>query len=168
MSSTAYILLGSNLGEREKHLSSAIAMTKDIPGLKLCDSSSVYSSEALQMTEGTPSFLNQAIKVETELTSCELLTALETIEQAFGRTDKGEKRSRTIDLDILLYDSEIVDSEKLTIPHPELLNRAFALIPVIEIDPTLIHPLTKKPLNNYLNAEDLKTVRQKETNGPAI
>ena len=166
MTSTAYILLGSNLGDREKYLSSAMAMIKEIPGLKLCGSSSVYSSKAQQMASGTPSFLNQAIKVKTKFKSIELLTALEKIEQALDRTGKGKQLSRTIDLDILLYDTEIVDTERLTIPHPELLNRAFALIPVIEIDPALVHPLTNKRLKDYLNDEDFKLVRQKEENAP--
>lgn len=168
MTSTAYILIGSNLGDRERFLSSAIAMIKEIPGLELCDRSSVYSSKAQQMASGTPSFLNQAIKVETRLRPLELLTALEKIEQAFGRTDKGKQLSRTIDLDILLYDAEIVETERLTIPHPELLNRAFALIPLIEIDPRLVHPLTGKRLKDYLNDEDFKLVRQKEEHGPVI
>ncbi len=168
MTSTAYILIGSNLGDREKYLSSAIAMIKETPGLELCEHSSVYSSEAQQMANGTPSFLNQAVKVKTEFTSSELLTALEKIEQAFGRTDKGKQLSRTIDLDILLYDAEIVETERLTIPHPELLNRAFALIPLIEIDPRLVHPLTGKRLKDYLNDEDFELVRQKEEHGPVI
>ena len=166
MTSTAYILLGSNLGNREKYLSSAIAMIKEITGLKLSGSSSIYSSTARQMKSGTPPFLNQAIKVDTELPSFELLTALEKIEQTLDRTDKGKYLSRTIDLDILLYDTEIVNSKRLTIPHPELLNRAFALIPVIEIDPTLVHPLTNKRLKDYLKNEDFKFVRQKEKNAP--
>jgi len=167
MTSTAYILLGSNLGDREKYLSSAIVMIKDIPGIELSSSSSVYSSKAEQMASGTPSFLNQVIKVKTELTSIELLTALEKIEQALDRTGKGKYISRTIDLDILLYDTEIINTERLTIPHPELLNRAFALIPLVEIDPTLVHPLTNKRLKDYLNDEDFKLVIQKETHAPA-
>ncbi len=168
MTSTAYILLGSNLGDREKFLSSAMVMIKEIPGLKLCGSSSVYSSKAEQMASGTPSFLNQAIKVETKLRPLELLMALEKIEQALGRDDKGKNLSRKIDLDILLYDSEIVETEKLVIPHPELLNRAFALVPVIEIEPTLVHPLTDKRLSDYVNEEDCELVREKEENGPVI
>ena len=168
MTSTAYILIGSNLGDREKYLSSAIAMIKETPGLELCDRSSVYSSEAQQMANGTPSFLNQAIKVETRLRPLELLTALEKIEQALGRDDKGKNLSRKIDLDILLYDTEIVNTKRLTIPHPELLNRAFALIPLIEIDPELVHPLTGRRLKDYLNDEDFKLVRQKEEHGPVI
>ena len=168
MTSTAYILIGSNLGDREKYLSSAIAMIKETPGLELCDRSSVYSSEAQQMANGTPSFLNQAIRVETRLRPLELLTALETIEQALGRDDKGKNLSRKIDLDILLYDTEIVNTKRLTIPHPELLNRAFALIPLIEIDPELVHPLTGRRLKDYLNDEDFELVRQKEEHGPVI
>lgn len=166
MTSTAYILLGSNLGEREKYLSSAIAMIKEIPGLRLSGSSSVYSSPAQQMASGTPPFLNQAIKVDTSLSSLELLTALEKIEQALDRTDKRKQLSRTIDLDILLFGGETIKTDRLTIPHPEFLNRAFALIPVIEIDPTLVHPLTHKRLKDYLNDEDFKLVRQKEENAP--
>jgi len=166
MSSTAYILLGSNLGEREKYLSSAIEIIKDIPGLKLRGTSSVYSSPAQQMASGTSPFLNQAIKVYTGLSSFELLTALEKIEQALDRTNKGKYLSRTIDLDILLFGRETIKTDRLTIPHPEFLNRAFALIPVIEIDPMLVHPLTNKRLKDYLNDEDFKLVIKKETHAP--
>ena len=166
MTSTAYILLGSNLGDRENYLSSAIAMIKDTPGLKLAGGSAVYASPAQQMKSGTPPFLNQAIKVDTALSPIELLTALEKIERAIGRTGKGKQISRTIDLDILLFGQEKVKTDRLTIPHPELLNRTFALIPVIEIDPTMVHPLTNKLLRDYLNDDDIKLVRQKEENAP--
>ena len=166
MTSTAYILLGSNLGDREKFLNSAITMIKDSPGLKLAASSAVYSSPAQQMQSGTPPFLNQAIEVDTTLSTFELLTTLDKIERALGRTGKGKQLSRTIDLDILLFGQEIVKTDKLTIPHPELLNRAFALIPLTEIEPTLVHPLTNKHLRDYLNDDDVKLVRQKEENAP--
>ena len=166
MTSTAYILLGSNLGDREKYLSSAMAMIKEVPGLALSGSSSVYSSPAEQMPSGTPPFLNQALKVDTQHSSFELLTALERIEQALDRTDKGKYLSRTIDLDILLFGDETIKTNRLTIPHPEFLNRAFALIPVIEIDPTLVHPLTNKRLRDYLNDENFKLVRLKKENAP--
>ena len=167
MTSTAYILLGSNLGDREKYLNSAIAMIKEIPGLRLSGSSSVYSSPAQQMASGTPPFLNQAIKIDTQLTSFELLATLEKIEQALDRSDKRKYLSRTIDLDILLFGSETIKTDRLTIPHPEFLNRAFALIPVVEIDSRLVHPLTNKRLRDYLHNEDFKLVRQKEKNAPA-
>jgi 7,8-dihydro-6-hydroxymethylpterin-pyrophosphokinase len=71
-----------------------------------------------------------------------------------GRTDKGQKKARTIDMDILLFGDEIIDSERLTIPHKELTNRPFALIPLVQISPKIIHPVSKKPLSEYLTKDD--------------
>ena len=98
-----------------------------------------------------PSYLNQAIKAEYQFRPLELLHSLERIEKEMGRTDKGRRQPRTIDIDILLFGSLHVKERELAIPHPRLLERPFAMIPIVEIDPSLVHPLTHKPIASYIN-----------------
>jgi len=153
MTQGIYILLGSNLGDREKSLAKALGRIEGIEGLELVAASSVYISEAQDMQGENPSFLNQVIKADYDYSPGELLSALENIEIELGRTDKGKKSPRTIDLDILLFDDRTMETERLTIPHSELLNRPFAMVPLLQIDPDLIHPGTGKQVSEYLNDE---------------
>ena len=164
MKKLVYILLGSNLGDREKHLNSATQLINNISGVDIIDCSRIYSSPAYQMESDTPSFLNQAVRINCSLAAFELLSVLEEIEQTLGRTEKGKNLSRIIDLDILLFADDIFKSDKLTIPHPGLLNRPFALIPLVELDPKIIHPVTQKSLSNYISDKDFRLVTPKEEN----
>ncbi len=158
MSETAYILLGSNLGDREAILLAARDRMAAMDGLQLTASSPLYSSEAVEMADDNPRFLNQVIKATVRQTPEELLTALETIETELGRTGKGEYQDRTIDLDILLYGQHQVASERLTIPHRRLLDRSFAMIPLLQIDPDLIHPGSGRRLAEYVDDDSRKQV----------
>jgi 2-amino-4-hydroxy-6-hydroxymethyldihydropteridine diphosphokinase len=151
MAETAYILIGSNLGDREKNLKSAVEKMRSVEGLEIVATSSVYVSEAVDMKGENPSFLNQVIMIDYQYRPNELLDQLEAIEQALGRTDKGKKQPRTADLDILLFGNQTVNTDRLTIPHAKLLDRPFALIPMLEIDPELMHPVAKKPLAGFVN-----------------
>ena len=146
MAETAYILLGSNMGDREQFLNAALARMETVEGLEMIAISSVYVSEAEGMPGECPSFLNQAVKGEYKYTPAELLHTLERIERGLGRTDKGTCQPRTIDLDILLFGSRMINTARLTVPHRKLLSRSFALIPLLEIDPDIIHPVTGKPV----------------------
>jgi 2-amino-4-hydroxy-6-hydroxymethyldihydropteridine diphosphokinase len=110
------------------------------------------------MSIDSPSFLNQAIQLSTNLTSLELLNLLESIESRMGRTDKGTKRSRTIDLDILLFENQVIDDVHITIPHKELLRRPFTLVPLLEIAPDIIHPVTNKKISTYLSVDDANQI----------
>lgn len=158
MAETTYILLGSNLGDREKNLVKAITQIETIPGLELVATSAVYLSEAREMSEDSPSFLNQVAMADYDYRPQELLVALEKIETSLGRTDKGKRLPRVIDLDILLFGSEIIDTESLSIPHRQLLNRAFAMLPLLQISPEINHPVTKEPISNYLAATDRESI----------
>jgi 2-amino-4-hydroxy-6-hydroxymethyldihydropteridine diphosphokinase len=158
MSENVYILLGSNVGDRESYLAAVLARLEALEGLEITAVSSIYVSEAAEMRGENPSFLNQVIKGEYQYTAGELLTALEQIERGLGRTHKGKKQPRTIDCDILLFGDTVVATPRLTIPHAKLLKRPFALVPLLEIDPAIVHPGTHKPIAGSLSENDRKTV----------
>ena len=158
MSETVYLLLGSNMGDREKNLESALERIGRIEGLELTACSAMYISEAREMVGENPSFLNQVIKGDYQFSAHELLHSLEEIELQMGRTAKGEKKPRTIDCDILLFGEKVIDSPTLKVPHPRLTQRPFALVPLLEIDPQLVHPVTRRPLTEYLGARDRATI----------
>ena len=156
---TVYILTGSNLSDREKKLQQALCKIECIEGLEVVATSAIYASAAIDMSEAdAPPFLNQVVKGEYQYTASELLNALESIELALGRTDKGKRRSRTIDLDILLFGDKIIETEQLSVPHRELTNRPFALVPLLQIDPDLIHPVTRTPIEEFLSERDRASV----------
>ena len=104
MAETVFILIGSNLGDREKSLAQALIKMETVDGLEIVATSGIYVSDAVQMEEGSPSFLNQVVMADYQYLPQELLDALESIEKSMGRTGKGKRVPRAIDLDILLYD----------------------------------------------------------------
>jgi len=150
MSATVHLLLGSNLGDREQYISAAREALEAVEGLEIIASSAIYVSEAQEMAPGSPSFLNQVIAAEYKYTAAELLAALERIEHRLGRTTKGDMKPRTIDLDMLLFGSQVIATDRLQVPHPKLLKRSFALVPLAEIDPEIVHPLTGRMLAEYI------------------
>jgi len=158
MSETVYLLTGSNLGDREKKLNAAMTFLSEIEGLEIVATSGIYLSAAVDMDDDSPPFMNQVVKADYQFTPNELLSSLELIEDKLGRTAKGEKVSRTIDLDILLFGREIVELEHLSIPHRELLNRPFAMVPLLQIDPDIIHPVTGTPVSEFLSDEERQSV----------
>lgn len=142
----AYLALGSNLGNREDNLFQALRMLGC--GASLDRVSSVYETEPvpkLHRGKAQPLFLNLACRITTGLSPGELLGLAQEIEASLGRTLSAERNApRPIDVDILLYDEEIVEAEDLIIPHPRLQDRAFVLLPLAEIAPELVHPLLGK------------------------
>ncbi|HPI33584.1 MAG TPA: 2-amino-4-hydroxy-6-hydroxymethyldihydropteridine diphosphokinase, partial [candidate division Zixibacteria bacterium] len=124
---TVYLLLGSNLGDRERNLGAARDRLAHIPGIELIDASAIYISEADGMEGENPAFLNQVVKAEYAYRAQELLDELEKIERLLGRTDKGGKLPRPIDLDILLFGDAVIATDRLTVPHRELLHRGFVM-----------------------------------------
>ena len=159
MTERVYILLGSNLGEREKFLESAVLKISELTNTTLVNESGIYSSPAFEMEPDSPDFLNQVIELLTDQTPIELLDNLEQLETELGRTDKGQYKSRTIDLDILLYGNKTIDSKRLTIPYRSLLNRPFAMIPLTEIAPDIIHPVMCELIREFIDPADRKTVK---------
>jgi len=150
MKESIYILLGTNLGERLKHLYLGWELLAGVGGVQIVRSSGIYNSPAMEMSEPSPDFLNQVIEINTVFSPTQLLNEMKAIEMKMGRTEKGNYKSRIIDLDILLYGNRIIDTDELTVPQRELLNRPFAIIPLVEIAPNIIHPVTKKSISEYI------------------
>lgn len=136
-----YIGLGSNLGNLEANLQRAVAELKEQIGT-IRSQSALFRSVPWGF-DSPNQFLNQVVALETPLTPLELLDATQTIELTIGRTTKSSSTGyadRLIDLDILLYNDLILESERLTIPHPLILQRDFVLYPLQEIAPEVLHP----------------------------
>jgi 2-amino-4-hydroxy-6-hydroxymethyldihydropteridine diphosphokinase len=137
----AYVGLGTNLGDREGNLRRAVELIGAEPGIEVVAVSSFRDTAPVGYVD-QPRFLNGACAVETDLSPRELLERLLAVEQALGRERGKEPRwgPRTIDLDLLLYGQEEVDEPGLTVPHPRLTERSFALEPLLELDPSLHLP----------------------------
>jgi len=144
MAHRVFIGIGSNLGDRKGHYHEALERVTKLPKTRVVKESSVYESEP--HGEGTQWYVNGVAELDTELTADQLLRRLKAIEQAMGRNKKRQKSRgkkwapRTIDLDILFFDHQIVQTRGLSIPHPELHNRRFVLLPLSELAPNLVHP----------------------------
>ena len=144
----AFLLIGGNMGNREENLQTAKSLIHQYCG-KIIKSSSLYQTAAWGKTD-QPAFLNQALQTETRLTAAELMRQILAIEKMMGRERKEKYGPRIIDIDILLFNDEQHDSPFLKIPHPEMQNRLFALIPLAEIAPTARHPVFKKSISQLL------------------
>jgi 2-amino-4-hydroxy-6-hydroxymethyldihydropteridine diphosphokinase len=149
MTQNAIILLGSNLGDRSSNLDKARRFIGREIG-KIVTASSIYETAPWGKTD-QPHFLNQVIEIECPFAPHELLHSLKAIEQRLGRTSSEKWGSRVLDLDILFYSSELIKEDNLTIPHPEITNRKFVLIPLNEIIPDFIHPKHNKTIRELLH-----------------
>jgi len=158
--SIAYLLLGSNIGERHKNLALAIANIEQKAGI-IQQTSSIYETAPWGITD-QPFFLNQSVRIKTNLSPMDLLHTLQAIEKKMGRTHTKKWSSRLIDIDIIFYNRQIIQSDELIIPHPYFHLRRFALVPVIEIVSNhFIHPLLNVSCKELLeNCEDEGEVRK--------
>jgi 2-amino-4-hydroxy-6-hydroxymethyldihydropteridine diphosphokinase len=137
---TAYIGIGSNLGERDATIRDALELLAADPELEVEAVSSIRETDPVGVLD-QPRFLNAAIRLATDLAPHPLLERLLAVEQQLGRVRTGERYGpRTIDLDLLLYGHEIVDEPGLRVPHPRLAERRFVLEPLAELDPGLVVP----------------------------
>lgn len=137
--SRAFIALGGNLDDPERHVRSALSELGTLPRTKLKRRSSLYRS-APHGPAGQPEFINAVAELETELAPDDLLDGLQAIENAHGRVRAERWGPRTLDLDLLLYDERRIHTARLTVPHPEMIARNFVLGPLAEIAPELAIP----------------------------
>ena len=149
MNHLVYLSLGSNIGDRESHLRDAISRLENQGRIQTV--ASFYETEPVEFTDQAR-FLNCALALETEQAPEQLMESVLHIEQAMGRERQQNKGPRTIDIDILLFSDTIIDSPKLTIPHPAMHARRFVLQPLAEIAPEVRHPVLKKTIRELLGA----------------
>lgn len=145
---TAYLLIGGNQGNRGAYLTEAMQLINGACG-NIVHSSAIYETAAWGPV-AQPNFYNRALEVETELGPEELMRTLLTIEERMGRVRTIKMGPRIIDLDILLIDGLVMQTGLLTLPHPALPQRRFALLPLAEIAPALIHPVLHKSVAQLL------------------
>ena len=148
-----FIGVGSNTGDRKAHIDAAVGHLKEIPDTKVVARSELkeYAAEGVKTPQGD--FLNGIVVLETELLPLDLLEKLQIIERKMGRSTKGDRQPRPIDLDILSFDGDVVIQGKtLSVPHPRMHERRFVLEPFVEIAPDWVHPKFKKTARELLAA----------------
>ncbi len=144
---TAYLGLGSNLGNRLAFLRGGRDALVNRPDIELIQASGVYETEAIGGPPDNALFLNAVLQIQTSLDPHQLLEACLAVEDEFGRTRPSRWAPRTLDLDILFYADQILCEERLTIPHPRLQGRAFVLAPLVEIAPDFKHLLLDQTIS---------------------
>lgn len=141
--------LGSNMGDTERLIRSALDLLNAIPGTRVIRTSSLYDSEAHGEPE-QPDYLNAAALLETDRPPRQLLWHLLLIEAKLGRERRKRWGPRPIDLDLLFYDSRVLDEPDLVLPHPRIAERPFVLVPLDEIDPEFVHPSLNRTVHDLL------------------
>jgi 2-amino-4-hydroxy-6-hydroxymethyldihydropteridine diphosphokinase len=146
---TSYVGIGSNLGDRAGNLLLAVRGLLEA-SFTVTKLSSIYETEPVGMDSSGP-FLNMAAEIRAEhITASQVMARMLRIEYLLGRSDKTQKKPRTIDLDLLIYGREVMDTAFLTLPHPRLHLRNFVLVPLAEIAPAVVHPTLQKDIRTLL------------------
>ncbi len=145
-----FVGLGSNLGEREAMIRLALEDLSRLPETRVERASSLYDTEPVGEVD-QPNFLNAVAQIDTGLSARQLLWNLHLIEKRLGRVRTQRWGPRTIDLDILLYGEDVIEESDLRVPHPELAVRSFVLVPLVELDPLLVHPVSGETLLHLLS-----------------
>ena len=148
MPEMVYLSLGSNLGDRAGNLTAAIAALAG-PGFLVMQISQFYETEPVDILD-QPWFLNCVLEGKTTLTAAELLAKLRAVESQIGTEKLIPRGPRRIDLDILLFGENVVDTPGLQIPHPRMNERRFVLVPLAELAPSLVHPVARKTVTRLL------------------
>ena len=155
---TVYLSLGSNVGDREDHLRSALERL-EAADVRIVRRSAVYETEPQGLPD-QPWFLNMVVEAETELFPMQLLARIHSIERDLGRERLTPKGPRTIDIDILLYGHAVIRTTTLEIPHPRMTDRRFVLEPLAGIAPDLRHPVVGKTIRELLARAQDQQVRR--------
>ncbi|MCZ0755809.1 2-amino-4-hydroxy-6-hydroxymethyldihydropteridine diphosphokinase [Anoxybacillus sp. J5B_2022] len=143
MDNQAYIALGSNIGNRLRYLHEAVKKLAEYEQILVVETSSIYETDPVGYVQQNK-FLNMVVHIRTSLSPFALLEVTQKIEQELGRKREIRWGPRTLDLDILLYNHENIETERLTIPHPRMTERAFVLVPLLEIDEHIHIPTMKR------------------------
>ena len=169
MENIAYLSIGSNIGDRLKTFQKAIQMLEAYNGIRVEKLSSIYETDPVGYTNQA-CFLNAVIKISTTLNPEELLQTCLFIESKLGRKREIRWGPRTLDLDILLYNQENIETESLIVPHPRMQERAFVITPLMELDPGIKLPNVNAALDDILNQiPDKEGVRLwKQKNGDGV
>ncbi|OCA88442.1 2-amino-4-hydroxy-6-hydroxymethyldihydropteridine diphosphokinase [Bacillus sp. FJAT-27986] len=150
MMNKVYIGLGTNVGDRESNLKDAISELAAVPEIEIISLSSIYETNPVGYLE-QGKFLNMVVCINTTFDAQTLLVTCMKIEQNLGRKREIRWGPRTIDLDILLYNQENIVTKNLIVPHPRMLDRAFVVIPLVEIDKDIILPNMEKPIREIMD-----------------
>jgi len=156
---TAYIGIGSNLGDKLNNCLKAIDLIDRIIGSRIEAKSDFFRTEPVGV-EGQDWYVNSVISLRTDISVQQLQKSLLAIETDLGRERKRKWDPRTIDLDILLFAQEVINEKNLTVPHPHMHKRRFVLVPMVQLAPDLIHPVLEKSITELLDAlpEERQTV----------
>ncbi len=147
---TCFLGLGSNLGDKHRHLQSVTDALSQDSGIQIVAESQRHETAPYGVTD-QPAFLNSVLQIRTLYTPQELLERCQDLETASGRLRLRRWGERTLDVDILLYGNRVMDTETLTVPHPELYKRRFVLLPLCELAPNLVHPQFHQSLSQLLD-----------------
>ena len=148
--STAYIALGSNLGDRLDCLRRSVSALRKQPGVEVNEVAGVYETAPVGGPPGQGSYLNSVLSLRTSLSADDLLDVLLGIETSLGRVRSEPCAPRTIDLDLLLFDDLVMNTPRLTLPHPRMHQREFVLQPLSEIAGDVVHPVRRLTIKDLL------------------
>ncbi len=142
-----YLSLGSNLGDRVGYIQQATSLLGETEGIKIVRTSAFYETEPVGMT-GHLWFVNAIVEVKTSLTPPQFIEQCQRIESQLGRqrSDNANYEDRTIDIDVLFWNKDIIEEENITVPHKLMHKRAFTLVPLMELNPDYVHPIFQKTI----------------------
>jgi 2-amino-4-hydroxy-6-hydroxymethyldihydropteridine diphosphokinase len=146
----AFIGLGSNLGNREENLYNGLRLMHYFPDINVVGTSAIYETEPVGVI-GHPDYLNMTAEILTTRDPFQLLEALQSVEDELGRSDRGQLKPRVLDLDILLFGDQVIDTESLVIPHPRLTERKYALQTLLDIDKNIVNPRTGLTIQHHFD-----------------